>query len=104
MNNKKSLIIPPINNYSSRQEWETACWNKISKSKKLLSLFVTSYEKHNLVMRVAIMNRLALGKSYREIGKELWISSQTVSGIKKAVDEKSYRSYLARNERKKERI
>ena len=55
-------------------------------------------------MRVAIMNRLALGKSYREIGKELWISSQTVSGIKKAVDEKSYRSYLARNERKKERI
>jgi len=86
-------------------ERETACWHKILKSEELLQLLITSYERHNLVMRVAALEGLAAGKSYRQIGRELWLSPQTISGIKKALREKNYRSYLERSkkERKKKK-
>jgi len=103
MDKKESTIIPSINNYHSREEWEAACWQKILESKELLSLLITSHERRDLVMRAAAMDGLISGKSYRKIGKELWISPQTISAIKKAIDEKAYRSYLERShkERKK---
>lgn len=100
-----SKILPLINAYSSRIEWENACWQKISESKDLLRLLITSNERHNLVMRVAALNRIIAGQSYRQIGDELWLSSQTISGIKKTLKGKNYRSYLERNkkERKKKK-
>jgi hypothetical protein len=51
------------------------------------------------------MDGLISGKSYRKIGKELWLSPQTISAIKKAINEKTYRSYLERShkERKKKK-
>lgn len=54
-------------------------------------------------MRVATLEGLASGKSYKKIGEELWLSPQTISSIKKAVSEKLYRSYRDRgkSERKK---
>lgn len=93
--------LPSISTYTSRSEWEKDCWRKISSSQKLLELIVTPYERRNLILRAAARDSIALGKSYREIGKELWLSPQTVSGLKKAVSEKSYRSYRERS--KKER-
>ncbi len=103
MDKKEPKLIPSINDYSSREEWEHACWQKILKSKELLSLLTTSHERRDLVMRAAAMDGILSGKSYREIGKELWVSPQTVSIIKKAINEKAYRSYLERShkERKK---
>jgi len=103
MDKKESTAIPPINNYHSRQEWETACWRKILESKELLSLLITSHERRNLVNRAAAIDRIISGKSYQEIGEELWLSPQTISVIKKAINEKAYRSYLERShkERKK---
>jgi len=98
---KKSTIMPPISDYPSREEWESACWRKMLESKELLRLLITSHESHDLVMRAVALQGLASGKSYREIGKELFISTQTVSGIKKALSQKTYRSYLERS--KKER-
>jgi len=102
---KKGLLFafPPIDRYSSRKEWEDACWRKILKSGDLLGLLVTSYERHNLVMRAAVMDSINLGKGYRQIAEELWLSPQTISGIKKAISENSYRSYRERGktERKK---
>jgi len=100
---EKSMMMPSIGDYRSREEWEVACWQKILESKEILNMFITSYERHNLVMRVAVLSDLASGKSYLEIGRELFISPQTISGIKKTVGEKTYRSYLNRskNERKK---
>lgn len=97
--------LPLINNYSSRTEWENVCWEKILKSKELLRLLITANERHNLVSRAATLNRLAAGKSYRQIGDELWLSSQTISNIKKALKEKSYKSYFERSkkERKKKK-
>lgn len=98
---KELAAVPPIDNYSSRQEWETVCWQKIIGSKELLQLLITSHERHDIVMRAAAINSLSLGKSYNQIGEELWLSPQTISGIKKSVSERSYRSYLERS--KKER-
>lgn len=105
MNKEKIIILPLINNYSSRQEWETACWQKILESKELLPLLITSHERRDLIMRAAAMDGLISGKSYRKIGKELWLSPQTISAIKKAINEKTYRSYLERShkERKKKK-
>ena len=99
---KKALVaIPPIGHHPSRKKWEAASWEKILKSEDLLRLLITSHERHDLVMRAAALDRLFSGKSYKQIGEELWLSPQTVSGIKKAALSKTYRSYLERS--KKER-
>ena len=45
--------LPLIKNYSSRKEWEVACWEEIMNSKVLLKLLVTQHERHNLVMRAS---------------------------------------------------
>ena len=100
----KIITLPKIEKYSSRKEWEDACWNKILESnelKELLKLFTTSHERHDLITRIAALEKITSGKSYRKIGDELWLSSQTISGIKKAINENGYRSYLERS--KKER-
>ncbi len=93
--------LPLLGKYNSRTEWESACWRKISDSKQALDLLATSYERHILVMRAAVVERLASGKKYDEIAKELWLSPQTISSIKKSVTENNYRSYRERG--KKER-
>ncbi|MEK7089631.1 MAG: hypothetical protein AAB920_02320 [Patescibacteria group bacterium] len=100
-NQKKMVALPRMNDYPSRREWEIACWQKIVGSKELLRLLVTTHERHDLVFRAVAVDGLMSGKSYRQIGKESWLSPQTISGIKKALSEKTYRSYLERS--KKER-
>ena len=102
----KPMLLPAVSGYSSRKEWEAAAWRKILKSKELLDLLITSHERQDLVRRVAAMESLSHGKSYKEIGDELWLSPQTISGIKKALKEKGYRSYLERSktERKKKKF
>ena len=101
MNKKEFAKMPLLVDYSSRKAWEIVCWKEVIKSEELLQLLTTSYDRHNIVMRAVALDGLASGKSYREIGKEFWISPQTLSSIKKATDEKTYRSYLERS--KKER-
>jgi Trp operon repressor len=105
INNKTSVIIPSIDDYSSRQEWEEASWRKILKSKELLQLLITSHERYDLIMRAAALKGLTSGKSYRQVSKELFLSLQTISGVKKAMVENNYRSYLERSkkERKKKK-
>lgn len=99
--NKTLVVLPLISNYSSRQEWEAACWQKILKSEELLELLVTANERHNLVNRAVALNEIISGKSYQQISEELWLSPQTISGIKKSVSGKKYQSYFERS--KKER-
>ncbi len=104
---RKTLpVLLPISHYSSRKEWEHSCWQKILNSenlKDILGLASTSYECHNLVMRVAAIDRINSGKRFREIGKELWLSPQTISSIKKSISRSNYRSYreTGKTERKK---
>ncbi len=103
INTRALFTLPPMGRYSSRKEWEGACWHKISKSRNLLGLVVTSYERHNLVRRAAVMDSINSGKGYKQIAEELWLSPQTVSSIRKAISENNYRSYRERGktERKK---
>lgn len=102
---KKPAILPPIKNYPSRQEWENVCWREILKSEELLKLLITSHERRDLIMRAAALESLVSGKSYRQIGEELWLSPQTISNIRKTINENNYRSYLERSktERKKKK-
>lgn len=98
---KKSEVIPPVSIYPSWAAWEAACWRNLQESKELLEMLVTAHERRTFVLRAAALDRLISGKSYRQIGRELWLSPQTISGIKKAIRENGYRSYLERS--KKER-
>ena len=98
----KMVAIPAVSAYSSRKEWETACWQRLLGSRGWLNL-ITPYERHNIIMRAAVAHRLSEQTSYKDIGRELWLSSQTISAIKKGIGEKRYRSYADRGttERKK---
>src|SRR3989344_1834808 len=97
-NVKKKLLfaIPPLGRYSSRKEWEDACWQKIVKSRDLFAVLVTSSERHNLVMRAVAIDRVNSGKKYRQIAEELWLSPQTISSIKKVMNGSNYKSYRER--------
>lgn len=100
---KKELIIPEISQFSSRKEWEAVCWQKILASPQLLQLITTQHERKDLVMRAAALDRIQSGKSYRQISRELWLSLQTISGIKKALNENHYKSYLERSKKERKR-
>ena len=93
--------IPKVSEYTSRKEWEQAVWdmlvsNKAKGADLFLTLF-TPFERRAMVHRIAAVDRIASGVSYREIGNELWLSPQTISAIKKAISEKKYRSYWERS-------
>lgn len=98
---KKQIILPLLKDCSSRKEWEEKSWHKILEHKKLLQLIITSHEQRDIVMRAAIMEGLTSGKGQRELGRELFVSLQTINVVKKAMAENNYRSYLERS--KKER-
>ena len=99
--NKNPLFLPPKNKLSSNKEWEEICW-KIIKDKKLLDSFITSNERHNIIMRALTLDLISSGKSTRQISKTLQISLQTINSIKK-ISEGAYKSYRERSktERKK---
>ncbi len=97
----KSAILPSIDDYSSRKEWEEASWRKIVGSGDLLLSLVTLHERHDLVMRAAVLEGLISGKGQRQLSRELSLSTQTINAVRRAMTEKNYRSYLERS--KKER-
>ena len=55
-----------------------------------------------MLLRATAIARMQDGATHREISKELWLTKQTISAIKKALREHSYRSYNERG--KKERV
>lgn len=93
---KKLPLLPPISQYSSRKEWQEACWQKIAKSGEVLELLTTANERRNLIMRAAVVSCINSGKKFKQIVEEFQLSPQTVSSIKKALKEKNYQSYRER--------
>ena len=93
---KPSITLPPLSRFSSRKQWEEACWELISKSKKFLDIITTPYERRNIVLRAAVIDYINSGKKYRQIGEELWLSPQTISSIKRSLNEPRYKSYRER--------
>lgn len=100
---KPAFSLPSLSQFSSRKEWEEACWKVISKSDKLLSVVTTSYERHNIVLRALAAEYISSGKKYRQIAEELFISPQTVSSIKKSFDGRLYKSYRERGKSERKR-
>ncbi len=101
MDKKQLMNLPSADKYSSRKEWENVCWCEIIKSEEMLELLATSHERHDLVMRAAVLKELLAGKGPRQISRELFVSFQTIEVVKKSMNENNYRSYLERS--KKER-
>ena len=102
-NRNDIIILPRLGKYASRKEWEVACWKRLLRSPGRFYQIMTSYERHDIVMRAAVAHLLSLDLSYRDIGRELWLSPQTISVVKKGLLERGYRSYAVREkvERKK---
>ncbi len=99
----REIYIPPVSHYSTHKEWERAAWEILTQSPHILDALMSPYERRILVMRAAIVHRVHLGKSYREIGDELWCAPQTVSSIKKSLKERQYRSYWQRGKTERRR-
>ena len=107
------VAMPHIHTFSSRALWEVAAWHALIANiitmktphelEFALKMFTTPHERSVLLRRVATINRILDGKSYREIAKELWCTQQTISALKKALLDSSYSSYYERSktERKK---
>jgi uncharacterized protein YerC len=105
--------LPPPKAYSSRSAWEEGVWQMLVvrfaslrhpvELAATLNTLITPKQRRELVQRAVALERLFVGTSYRAIGRELWLSPQTISIIKKAVCERRYRSYYERGktERKK---
>ncbi|MBI4094520.1 MAG: hypothetical protein HY436_01800 [Candidatus Liptonbacteria bacterium] len=95
--------LPPLSSFSSRKEWEEVCWKKLLQSKSALEMLITAYERHNIVIRAAVIERIRAGERQSNIAREFFLSRQTVNSIKKAVGAQNYKSYRERgkSERKK---
>lgn len=88
-----------------RRESEKHIWEKFLadlaradsslKVEKLLKLFITEDEREQIVKRAAAISMLNQGKSYRQIGEMLWLSSSTISAIKKSLQ--SGKGYVSRH-------
>lgn len=87
----------------NRKYWEERAWKEFLESSKnakslnqLTEFFdslLSNSEKKVIMRRLSIFSMLKAGKSYKEISKNLWVSSKTVSAIKKSiVGNKRYKS------------
>ena len=97
--NTKLPKFPPIKSTSSKKEWQKSVWKLLiaNLDRSVLDALLTESEKKNISIRAVAMERIATGASYTDIGKELWLSPQTISAIKKGVLEKQYASYRIRS-------
>ncbi len=98
--------------FKSRKEWSDAVWHKLLKDIKNPSLSVAldsllgAYEKQIIVNRLAALSLIKDGKTYKQIGEELWLSPTTISSLKKTLANnfsKEYQSQRAiKNKRNKQ--
>jgi len=100
---KFDLKLPSLDSFSSRKNWEEECWKIILSSRESIGNLMTAYERRNIILRVAVLNLLNSGTSYRRIAEELWLSPQTISSIKKTFKESFYRSYRERGKLERKR-
>jgi len=104
--------LPLVTDFPSRQYWEAAIWEiicyRLSKTqsetelKRALRFLLTTGEQRDIIYRALAASRILSGIGSREIGRELWISRQTISAIKKSLDEGEYKSSHGRGHIKKE--
>jgi len=86
-------------------QWMEIVWERIlertsgshskSEVKKFLESLLSEKERRFLLRRLAVVALLRSGKSYKDIGRILWVSPQTISTIKRNFlgKSKQYRSH-----------
>src|SRR3990167_831430 len=89
----KSVTI--VNKFKSRKEWKVYVWKKITEGlaktnsvpeiERSLDMLLTAHEKEQMIKRVAAISFIKQGKSYREIGRILWLSPTTINAIRKSI-------------------
>jgi len=77
------------------KNWEARAWAKFLENMKNISSggevakifdnLLSENEKKIVVRRIVAISMIRAGKSYKEIGRVLWISSRTISVIKKSI-------------------
>ncbi len=76
------------NKYISRKKQLNIIWVNLLKSLKkpgleiLLNKILSQYEKNLIANRLAAISLIKQGKSYKEIGEELWLSPSTIRSLK----------------------
>lgn len=91
-----------VDKFKSRKEWAAAVWQRLLKDIRnpdlsaILDSLLSPYEKSIIVNRLAAISSLKEGKTYKQIGEELWLSSTTIRSLKMALEggfRKEYQSY-----------
>src|SRR3989344_6778020 len=104
------MKVSKLDNFKSRKEWSDYVWRRLLKDIKnpalsaALDSLLSSYEKNIIINRFAAVTLIKDGQSYREIGRELWLSSNTVRSLKKVLENnsaKEYQSYRLRSNKRK---
>lgn len=93
----------------SINEWLDLVWQKLLKeiNNQQLSITLNSllspYEKENIVKRLVAISLIKNGRSYNQIGEELWLSPTTIRSLKLIIENnqsKEYQSYRFRKNKK----
>ena len=93
------INVPLTKDSGARKEWEAVVWQELCEwftrqdvktLKSTLELITSLHERQLMVKRAAAIAHIRNGKSYKEIGRELWIAPQTISSIKKGLAGQNY--------------
>ncbi|MDP3729678.1 MAG: Trp family transcriptional regulator [bacterium] len=91
-----------VKEFNTRKDWVNFMWSKIVADIKnpqcahMLNTLISAYEKEIIVNRLAALTLIKQGKSYKQIGEELWLSPTTIRSLKRVVEDnfnKEYKSY-----------
>ena len=103
--------LPLVTDFPSSKQWEAAVWEILlerlaqiksaAELKKVLDFLLSPHERHNVVFRALTASRVKSGIGFREIGRELWLASDTISAIKKSFLESEYKSSRLRGHTKR---
>jgi uncharacterized protein YerC len=91
----------------SRKERVNLVWSKLLKNIKnpkleiLLNTLLSQYEKDIIANRLIAVSLIKHGKTYKEIGEELWLSSSTIRSLKKMMENKAAKEYQTYRQLKK---
>ncbi|MDO8601521.1 MAG: hypothetical protein Q7R62_00100 [bacterium] len=97
--------LPLLTDFPSRKHWEAAVWQILLErllalpqedAALILQTLMSHSERTDMTYRALAASRIRSGISLREIGRELWLTRQTVSAIKKSLHDGEYKSSATR--------
>ena len=104
------IPLPKVEDFETRKQWEEAAWREfvawcVKSDPKLVRILLDSImspsERCRIVKRAIAVDRIHDGASYSAIGRELSLTPQTISAIKKGLASHTYKSNWERAESQK---